>query len=287
MDLFISFSIESSYFRNMIDFPNAKINLGLYVTSKRTDGYHNILSVFAPVDLADVLEFIPSEQVSFKSQGIAIPGNPMNNLILKAYQLLKDEHSLPAISIQLDKIIPLGAGLGGGSADGSFMLTMLNQYFKLGLSIESLKTLALKLGSDCPFFIENTPKLVSETGQLMEQIDIDLIGYEVALINPGIHISTTQAYGGVIPKKTKIDLKSVLRLNPVAWESNGLRNDFEESVFQLAPEIKAAKDFLVTQGALYASMTGSGSTVYGIFDKRVDLPIHNKKWKVYWTKIKG
>lgn len=271
----------------MIDFPNAKINLGLYVTSKRADGYHHILSVFAPIELSDVLEFIPSERVSFESLGIHIPGNPQNNLILRAYESLNQTHQLPAVSIKLDKIIPIGAGLGGGSADGSFMLKMLNEYFNLGLSSSHLEKLAIELGSDCPFFIDNTPKLVSGTGQIMEEISLDLGAFHVALINPGIHISTAQAYGGVLPEETELDLPSVLGTHPTQWGSKGLKNDFEASVFLIAPQIKEVKEYLKAQGALYASMTGSGSTVYGIFDQKINLDPKNKNWKVYWTKIKG
>ncbi|WMN10957.1 4-(cytidine 5'-diphospho)-2-C-methyl-D-erythritol kinase [Marivirga salinae] len=249
----------------MLKFPNAKINLGLNITANRTDGYHDIESCFYPIPLKDVLEIIPSEKLSFETSGLTIPGSSKDNLVLKAYELLKAEFDLPPIQIVLHKNIPMGAGMGGGSADGAFMLTLLNEYFKLEISIEKLEAYALNLGSDCPFFIENKPKLVNGRGELFEKTKLDLSGYFLALVYPNIHISTAEAYSGVNPQKPEITVKEVIENHTVENWKGLLKNDFEDAVFGKYPQLNKIKNKFYDDGAVFASMTGSGSTIFGIF----------------------
>ena len=250
----------------MLTFPNAKINLGLNITAKRKDGYHDIASCFYPIPLKDALEIIPAEIFSFEITGLRIPGSTNDNLILKAYELLKADYQLPPIEIMLHKNIPMGAGLGGGSADGAFMLSLLNDYFNLKISIKNLASYALLLGSDCPFFIENKPKLVSGRGEIFEDITLDLSGYYLALMYPDIHISTAEAYQGVKPQQAEISIKELLQHYPIGEWKGKLINDFERGIFEKYPQLYTIKNKLYDAGALYASMTGSGSTIFGIFD---------------------
>lgn len=255
----------------MISFPNCKINLGLYVTAKRTDGYHDLETVFFPVPLNDILEFIPSSTESFHTSGIPVLGNASDNLCLKAYGLMKQQHpELPPLSIHLHKVIPMGAGLGGGSADGAFMLSMLNSYFSLGHSEEELIQMALMLGSDCPFFIINQPAHALGRGEVLTRIRLSLKGLYLSIVNPGIHVSTAEAFRGVTPRPTTTDLKNRL-LEPVETWKEWLGNDFETGVFALHPAIRQVKQKLYDAGAAYASMSGSGSTVYGIFRQKPSL----------------
>lgn len=254
----------------MINFPNAKINLGLQITEKRTDCYHNIDSCFYPIPLEDILEVIPSKVDEFNFHGLSIAGKSTDNLIWKAYQLLKQEFQLPPINISLYKNIPMGAGMGGGSADGAFMLKLLNDKFELGLSKDLLKDYALQLGSDCPFFIDNSPAYVTGRGEALAPIKVNLKGYYLGLILPGIHISTQEAYAQIVPNKERETVKSIIEHAPLAdWQAK-LENDFETSVFKKHPTLKEQKDKLYKVGAVYASMSGSGSTLYGIFDKKIN-----------------
>ncbi len=266
--------ISRIYYQNqqMLTFPNAKINIGLNIIEKRTDGFHNIESLFYPVQWSDILEIIPSEKPipTFQSSGLAIPGEESSNLCLKAYQLLKDKISGQAPLIHLHKIIPMGAGLGGGSADGAFTLKMLNEIYSLGLTNEELKDLARKLGSDCAFFIDNKPVFCFEKGDRFEDFDLDLSQKFIVLVNPDIHISTAEAYSGVTAKKSDIPLKSALKEPIHTWKSS-IKNDFEEHLLLKYPALSEIKETLYAQGALYASMTGSGSTVYGIFENTCQL----------------
>lgn len=250
----------------MIQYPNAKINLGLHVASKRSDGYHEILSCLYPIPLCDALEIIASKKTTFASTGIPVPGKEQDNLILKAYKLLrKDFPDLPPISAHLHKVIPIGAGLGGGSADAGFALSLMNRLFDLFLDDWFLEEYAEKLGSDCPFFIQNTPKLVSGRGEIMENISVDLSGKWIVLINPNIHISTQEAYAGVTPKKPIQDLEQILS-DRLRWKDE-LINDFEQSVFENYPLLAKLKESLYAKGAFYAAMSGSGSTLFGLFDQ--------------------
>jgi 4-diphosphocytidyl-2-C-methyl-D-erythritol kinase len=258
----------------MLTFPNAKINIGLNITEKRSDGFHNIESVFYPVEWCDALEIIPNQNTDatnavFQSSGLAIPGNESSNLCLKAWNLLQDRINVPPM-IHLHKVIPMGAGLGGGSADGAFMLKMLNEVYELKLSNDELKDFARKLGSDCAFFIENRPVFCYNKGDEFEDFKLDLKGKFVVLVNPDIHISTAEAYSGVSPKKPEIALKTALS-QPISEWKKIVKNDFEENLLLKYPTIAAVKATLYQAGAVYASMTGSGSTVYGIFEQESDL----------------
>lgn len=266
----------------MISFPNAKINLGLAITEKRADGFHNIDSCFYPVAWKEVLEIQRAKQTSFTSSGIDIPGDVSKNLCLQAYELLKTDFRLPPVHIHLHKVIPIGAGLGGGSADGAFALKMLNNIFELGLNTEQLEYYAAQLGSDCPFFVNNKPVLVSGRGEVFTEVKLNLGGRFMVLINPQIHISTKEAYAGIQPKMPEMSCHHILQQPMENWEGL-LVNDFEASLFPNYPQLPAIKKRLYQAGAIYASMTGSGSTVFGIFDEEIKLEtqkneIHFATW---------
>lgn len=254
----------------MVQFPNAKINLGLNVTAKREDGYHNIETLFYPIPLFDVLEVIRTKHIHhnncpFFASGLEIQGSEENNLCLKAYQLLKkDFPDLPTVEIYLFKNIPMGAGLGGGSANGAFMLSILNEKFHLSLSKEALMEYALQLGSDCPFFINNKPSFACGRGELLESVELNLKGYTLVLVNPGIHVSTATAFSRISPYVHHPGIKEIINTDISNWKNN-LLNDFEETVFFHHPPIKKIKAALYNNGAVYASMTGTGSSVYGLF----------------------
>ena len=255
----------------MIAFPNAKINLGLNIVSRREDGYHNIESCFYPIPWCDALEVIEAAAFSFHTYGLSIPGENENNLCVKAYKMMQEVYNLPPVEMHLLKHIPMGAGLGGGSADGAFTLKLLNKLFNLNLANDTLADYALKLGSDCPFFIENQPAIAMGRGEHLESIQVDLSGYCLAIYNPGIHISTKEAYQGIAPSQPTLSINSILVEAISDWNKQ-LSNDFEGPIFQNHPEIKRIKEDMYEEGALYASMTGSGSTVYGIFDSKPTNP---------------
>ena len=249
----------------MIVYPNGKINLGLNVLEKRADGYHEISSAFYPLkQLFDMLEILPADNFSFSSSGIAIPGG--SNICTKGFDLLKADYDVGNVKIHLHKMIPIGAGLGGGSADGAFVLKALNELFELNLTNNQLEKYALKLGADCPFFIENTPKYVTGIGEKMTAIDLDLSDYEITFIFSELHISTAESYGGVMPKKDETNLLYLISKPITNWKEV-VRNDFEVSTFKKHPELSKMKAKLYADGAIYASMTGSGSVIYGVFRK--------------------
>ena len=258
----------------MIIFPNCKINLGLSVVSKRDDGYHNIETLFYPIPFCDVLEVIndnqPSNQeVQLSTSGKIIQGEEEKNLCIKAYRLLKkDFPEIPAISIHLHKNIPMGAGLGGGSSDGAYMIKLLNEKFNLGLDSIKMKSYALQLGSDCPFFIDNNPTFAEGRGEILHDVQIDLSGYGIVLINPGIHVSTADAFRNISPSAPAHPYSEIINLPVNQWKDS-LFNDFEKPVFEIHPAIQEIKEKLYTAGARYASMTGTGSTVYGIFEDHI------------------
>lgn len=255
----------------MIVFPNAKINIGLNIVERREDGFHNLESCFYPVPWLDILEVIESDSFSFSSSGIEIPGASKSNLVVQAYQLLKDKFDLPPVSIHLHKNIPIGAGLGGGSSDAAFMIKLLNDKFGLGLSGQDQEQIAGKLGSDCPFFINNQPVFVEGTGNRFSDIDIDLSELFIVIAYPEIHIGTKEAYGGIDPRPATSNLKEELESgNPSSW-SNHIKNDFEDSLFGNHPKIESLKNLFYDAGATYSSMTGSGSAVYGLFEKKPQL----------------
>lgn len=266
----------------MLSFPNCKINLGLRILTKREDGFHNLATVFYPVGIKDALEIITStsQQVEFTQTGLTVQGAAADNICVKAYHLLrKDFPKLPGIKMHLHKTIPMGAGLGGGSADGAFALQLLNTKFELNLSQQQLIDYALQLGSDCPFFIINKPCYATGRGEIMEPVSLDLSAYKIAVVNPGIHVNTGWAFSQLsenpIPPGSK-SIKEIIEQPLLTWKDE-LKNDFETAVFKSHPEIKAIKETLYTLGAVYAAMSGSGSTVFGIFDAAVSLEQFSKK----------
>lgn len=265
----------------MVAFPNCKINLGLNVIGKRNDGYHDLETVFYPLRLKDAVEVIENKNiqqstlnVQFSMSGTTVEGDIEKNLCVKAYRLLKkDFPHLPAIQMHLHKAIPMGAGLGGGSADGAFTLKLLNKKFELGLSEKQLIDHSLQLGSDCPFFIINKPCYATGRGENVQQIGIDLSNYKIVIVHPGIHISTAWAFENITPQKPVRSVKEIIH-QPIETWKNELKNGFEEPVFNKYPEIKKIKDELYNAGAVYASMSGSGSSVFGIFEnqKQINIP---------------
>ena len=255
----------------MVLFPNCKINLGLNIISKREDGYHNLETVFYPLNITDALEIIPNQTsdpaIEFSASGIQINGATENNLCVKACLLLKkDFPGLPPVQIHLHKGVPAGAGLGAGSADAAFTLKLLNDKFDLKLTTSQLIAYAAQVGSDCAFFIINKTCYATGKGEQLEPFELDLSAYKFVIVNPGIHISTGQAFLSARPSEHEGTIKEIVR-SPVEKWKNELSNDFEQVIFKQYPSIAAVKDDLYAAGAIYASMTGSGSSVYGIFSK--------------------
>lgn len=261
----------------MIEFVNAKLNLGLNIVGKRDDGYHNLETIFFPVglnhnvpnQLCDILEIIPAND---NKEELIIIGNEIDcptekNLVWKAYKAFYNttDTDIPPLKIILEKRLPDGAGMGGGSADASFTLMLLNNYFDNILSQEELKRIALTLGADCPFFLYNKPCYASGIGEIIEPIDLNLDGHYIAIIKPAVSISTKEAFSMITPKKPIVNLRDIAK-EPICKWKNLMHNDFEKSMFTLHPEIQHIKDDLYRHGAIYASMTGSGSAFFGIFD---------------------
>lgn len=255
----------------MISYPNAKINLGLNILRKREDGFHEIESVFYPVPWNDILEIVPETagngQVTFTSSGIGIPSNGGENLCEQVYQLLNTKFELPSVKIHLHKQIPIGAGLGGGSADAAQTTLMLNEMFSLELTFGQLESVVAQVGSDCPFFIQNRPAYVTGRGEVLEHFDLDLSGSWMVLVNPNIHIGTAEAYAGISPNLPEFSLKKELKKEVLQWK-NRVKNDFETSIFMNYPEVEDVKSTLYDKGAEYAAMTGSGSTTFGLFSTK-------------------
>ncbi|GFH84835.1 4-(cytidine 5'-diphospho)-2-C-methyl-D-erythritol kinase [Bacteroides acidifaciens] len=264
----------------MIVFPNIKINLGLSITEKRPDGYHNLETVFYPVALEDALEIraLPEadKKITLHQYGMEITGNPEDNLVAKAYSLLDKEFHLPPVEIHLYKHIPSGAGLGGGSSDAAFMLKLLNGHFHLNLSEEQLEIYAATLGADCAFFIKNKPVYAEGIGNIFSPIELSLKGYQIMIVKPDVFVSTREAFANIHPHHPEYPVKEVIR-RPVAEWKDTLINDFEASVFPQHPVIGEIKKELYNQGALYASMSGSGSSVFGLFAPDAALPEINRK----------
>lgn len=269
----------------MIVFPNIKINLGLSITEKRPDGYHNLETVFYPVALEDALEIralpeasLPEadKKITLHQYGMEITGNPEDNLVAKAYSLLDKEFHLPPVEIHLYKHIPSGAGLGGGSSDAAFMLKLLNGHFHLNLSEEQLEIYAATLGADCAFFIKNKPVYAEGIGNIFSPIELSLKGYQIMIVKPDVFVSTREAFANIHPHHPEYPVKEVIR-RPVAEWKDTLINDFEASVFPQHPVIGEIKQELYNQGAIYASMSGSGSSVFGLFAPDAALPEINRK----------
>ncbi|HTN21851.1 MAG TPA: 4-(cytidine 5'-diphospho)-2-C-methyl-D-erythritol kinase [Pelobium sp.] len=260
----------------MITFPSAKINIGLNITGRRSDGYHNLETVFYPIKIKDALEVIESAEMNFETSGIAIPGHANENLCLQAYDLLRNDFNLPNISIHLHKKIPIGAGLGGGSADAAFFIKLINEKFELSLSIEKMQDYCRKLGADCAFFIENKPVFAYGKGDEFENVDLDLSNYFMALVMPPVHVSTGEAYRGVQPKEPQQSLKELIKLPVEQWQGK-VTNDFENHILKNHPVIRGVKASLLEAGALFALMSGSGASVYGIFKEATDLSFLEKE----------
>ncbi|MFV0364962.1 MAG: 4-(cytidine 5'-diphospho)-2-C-methyl-D-erythritol kinase [Mangrovibacterium sp.] len=269
----------------MIYFPHAKINLGLLVTAKRPDGYHDIETVFYPVAMQDILEFVEAEEFQFSLSGMKLDGNAEDNLVVKAYRLLEADYKLPTLHIHLHKNIPSGAGLGGGSADAAFLLSALNEHYKLGISVEKLKGYALQLGSDCPFFIEPTPALAKGRGELLQSVEVDLTAYHLVVVKPPIHVSTGKAYGFMQPQEPEESLANLMQLPVQEWQGK-VCNQFEDYVFQAHPEVASIKEQLYRAGAHFALMSGSGSAVFGLFLEEPNLEnVFPKSYCVFSQKL--
>ncbi|HET6256517.1 MAG TPA: 4-(cytidine 5'-diphospho)-2-C-methyl-D-erythritol kinase [Puia sp.] len=250
----------------MVSFPNCKINLGLKILRRREDGFHDLETIFYPLPLADILEAVRAPELQFTVTGRPIPGDPGANLTIRAWQLLRQDFpDLPFIHIHLHKRIPIGGGLGGGSADGAFMLELLNRKFRLGLDAALLARYAAQLGSDCPFFLLNQPCLGQGRGERLEPLPLDLSAYSFLLVHPGIHVSTADAFSRCRPNDSGPSLRSVIT-RPIELWRDTLINDFEAAIFTGYPILREIRQSLYDQGALYAAMTGSGSCLYGIFE---------------------
>lgn len=268
----------------MLTFPNAKINLGLNIVGKRPDGYHNLETVFYPIPLQDALEITPMEESKEQKYALHLLGQEIagpieENLVVKAYQVLDLDFDLPPIDIHLFKHIPSGAGLGGGSSDAAFALKMLNEIYELGLEIAQLESYATRLGADCAFFVQNKPTYAEGIGNIFSPLDLSLKGYRLWLLKPDIFVSTRDAFAQIKPRRPEVSAKEIL-LHPVEEWRECLFNDFEESVFPLFPRIAEMKNELYRLGALYASMSGSGSSVYGLFSSDYEWPEYDFGEKV-------
>lgn len=259
----------------MVTFPNAKINLGLDVVSKRPDGYHNLETVFYPIPLEDVLEITivkdaNAPDFTFTMHNAVFDGDNNDNLVVKAYKILAADHKLPKVEMALYKNIPTGAGLGGGSADAAFALKMLNEIAGLALSDDILEEYAAQIGADCAFFISNTPAYATGIGNILTPTTCNISGYTLVLVKPEIHISTKQAYSLVRPAAPETPLTEIAKLPVEQWKGL-MKNDFEKSVFAAHPSMERIKEQLYEIGAVYASMSGSGSSFFGIFKEEQDI----------------
>ena len=267
----------------MVLFPNAKINLGLNILRKREDGYHELETVFYPMGLKDGLEFIENKhnKINFTSSGLLLNVDGEDNIVVKAYRLLAADHSLPCLDIHLHKVVPYGAGLGGGSSDAAFLLKGLNVFFELGLTIDQLKGYAVQLGADCSFFLENRPMFASGIGEKLSAIEVSLKGYYLVLVKPPFGVGTKEAYLNIKPAIPAIRLSEAILQSPAKWQES-VFNDFEPSVFQMFPKIAELKSKLLEMGAVYAAMSGSGSSVFGLF-KNEPHYIHERISNEYFT----
>jgi 4-diphosphocytidyl-2-C-methyl-D-erythritol kinase len=266
----------------MILFPNAKINIGLNIISRRPDGYHDLETVFYPVKINDVLEVMEAPKLSFESSGLDIPGSLDDNLCIKGYHLLKKDFDLPPVKIHLHKNIPIGAGLGGGSSDAAFFIRLMNEKFGLRLSSEKMVDYARLLGADCAFFIDNKPVFAFEKGDEFEPIKLDLSAYEIVLVMPDAHVSTAEAYRSVKPAPVQESLYELIKTPTANWKRH-IKNDFEGHIFRDHPVIRGVKAELYEHGALYASMSGSGASVFGIFETTPNLQGMEKNNQVFYN----
>jgi 4-diphosphocytidyl-2-C-methyl-D-erythritol kinase len=254
----------------MVVFPNCKINIGLNIIKRRTDGFHNIETIFYPVPWTDILEMIPSNQEEFTFEGNKIDCPLEDNLCYRAYQLLKNDFNIPPINLYLYKIIPAGAGLGGGSSDAAFTLTTLNQLFSLNIKEDALMHYASMLGSDCAFFLRNKPAYATGKGNIFKNAEVNLDGYYLLIVKPQIHITTAHAYKMISPEISKSSLNNAISLPIMDWKTN-IKNDFEAPLFNIYPQLQLIKQKLYELGAVYAAMSGSGSAIYGLLAEKVDF----------------
>lgn len=268
----------------MLHFPHAKVNLGLRVLRKRPDGYHDLESVLLPIPLCDVLEAVvdpavPAGEVAFARSGLAVPGPQDDDLCLNAVRLLGQRRALPGLRMQLHKTIPAGAGLGGGSSDAAHTLLLVDRLLDLRTPESELERMAAELGSDCPFFLRSGPQLAEGRGERLRSVPLDLKGHWLMLLSPGIHVSTPWAFSQVNPTGSALDL-NLFHDPPGTW-SGRLVNDLEPAVFAMHPELARLKECLLDQGAAYAAMSGSGSTLFGLFSRqpqRLELPEGCRSW---------
>jgi len=254
----------------MIEFSNAKINIGLNIIARRADGYHDLETVFYPVKINDVLEVVEADKLSFESSGMEIPGRLEDNLCIRGYHLIKKDYDVPPVKIHLHKNIPIGAGLGGGSSNAAFFIKLMNANFELGLSTEQMENYARKLGADCAFFIRNRPVFAFDRGDEFEDIKLDLSAYKIILVMPDEYVSTAEAYRGVKPAAVRESLYDQIKTPLAAWRGQ-IKNDFEGHIFRDHPVIRGVKAELYEHGAIYASMSGSGASVFGIFEETPNL----------------
>ncbi|MFC2118858.1 4-(cytidine 5'-diphospho)-2-C-methyl-D-erythritol kinase [Bacteroidota bacterium] len=278
------------YFYGMLLFPNTKINIGLNITEKRNDGFHNIESLLYPIGLSDILEVVEmsgspgNSGYKFNQTGYKLDIPTEKNLCVKAYNLLSGYYDLPAVSIHLHKIVPTGSGLGGGSSDAVYILKVLNEMFFLDIQESKMIEFSSMLGSDCPFFVKNQASFVKGRGEIISNSDLKLSGLFLTLVIPGIHIDTKFAYSIVKPKKPDKSIEEIIKYPLSRWKGL-LKNDFEKEIFRVSPEIGFIKQELYNMGAIYASMTGSGSSVYGIFKKRTDFGKIFSNYDVFTQKL--
>ena len=265
----------------MLTFANAKINLGLNLIEKRSDGYHNLETVFYPIQIRDAVELVDANTTSCITKGITIPGEDKDNICLKAFKQLQLDFNLPNQQIVLLKNIPVGAGLGGGSADAAFLIKLVNEKFNLGLSVSQMQSYARSLGADCAFFIKNEPVFAFDKGDEFEELEITLSNHYIVLVKPPIHVSTALAYASVKVKQPSISLKKLIHLPLKEWKTT-VFNDFEPSVFVKYPQIEVIKTKLYAAGATFALMSGSGSSVFGVFEKLVNLPDLEKENLIFY-----
>jgi 4-diphosphocytidyl-2-C-methyl-D-erythritol kinase len=271
----------------MITFPNCKINIGLWVTQRRADGYHNIQTLMLPVPWCDALEIVPAmgQETVLTISGNAIESPTEKNLCFLAWKLMAEKYNIPAVEMHLHKVIPSSAGLGGGSADAAFTLKMLNNLFRLNLDSETLRSLAVQLGMDCPFFIDNVPALSTGRGEFLKPITLNLDGLNIVIVKPPIHVSTAAAFAGIKPQYRDNSMADFCEIPIRDWKKE-LKNDFEQSVFGLYPDIEELKNWMYRKGAIYAAMSGSGSAVYGLFENQpvgIDFP----KCEIFQALLRG
>lgn len=252
----------------MITFPNAKINLGLDIVERRDDGYHNIETLFMPIPLHDALEIVPARaeaRATLQCHGRKVDCPMEKNLVYRAWALMHDAHGVPPVEMHLYKHIPDGAGLGGGSSDATATLLMLNRMFDLALDDEALAALAVKLGADCPFFVYNRPMMATGIGDVLTPVDVSLAGMTLLLVAPAVYVSTREAYSGVTPARPAVPLAERIAAPLPCWQAT-VKNDFEPTVMAAHPLLAQIKATLLDCGACYAAMSGSGCSVFGLFD---------------------